>query len=90
MLGGGVEYKNYSNKGDQRYFLYPSRISPNKRQDYAIEAFKIFSRKIKGYSLVICGPVSKDRFYYDYYKKILESARESSRIESRQRYLTSR
>ncbi len=81
VLGGGVEYKNYSNKGDQRYFLYPSRISPNKRQDYAIEAFKIFSRRIKGYSLVICGPVSKDKFYYDYYKKILESARESSKIE---------
>jgi glycosyltransferase involved in cell wall biosynthesis len=81
VLGGGVDLKNYSSKGDQRYFFYPSRISPNKRQDYAIEAFKIFSRKVKGYRLIICGPVSKDKFYYDYYRKIYESARGSSRIE---------
>ncbi len=81
VLGGGVDYKNYSDRGDGRYFLYPSRISPNKRQDYAIEAFKIFSRKVKGYRLVLCGPVSKDKFYYDYYRKIYESARGSSRIE---------
>jgi glycosyltransferase involved in cell wall biosynthesis len=81
VLGGGVDCKSYSNKGDQRYFLYPSRISPNKRQDYAIEAFRIFSRRVKGYRLVICGPVSKDKFYYDYYKKIVESAMSSSKIE---------
>lgn len=81
VLGGGIDYKNYSNKGDQRYFFYPSRISPNKRQDYAIEAFKIFSRKVKGYRLIICGPVSKDKFYYDYYRKIYESAKRLSRIE---------
>lgn len=81
VLGAGVDYKNFSNKGDQRYFFYPSRISPNKRQDYAIEAFKIFSRKVKGYRLLICGPVSKDKFYYDYYRKIYESAKGSRRIE---------
>lgn len=81
VLGGGVDYKNYSNKGDQRYFLYPSRISPNKRQDYAIEAFKIFSRKMKGYKLLICGPVSKDKFYYDYYRQLVEMSRGNNRIE---------
>lgn len=81
VLGSGIEYRNYSNKGDQRYFFYPSRISPNKRQDYAIEAFKLFSRKIKGYRLIICGPVSKDKFYYDYYRRIYESAKGPSKIE---------
>jgi glycosyltransferase involved in cell wall biosynthesis len=81
VLGGGVDYRKYSNRDDQRYFLYPSRISPNKRQDYAIEAFKIFSRKTKGYRLLICGPVSKDKLYHDYYKKIYESAKGSNRIE---------
>jgi glycosyltransferase involved in cell wall biosynthesis len=81
VLNGGVEYKNYSDKGDNRYFLYPSRVSPNKRQEYAIEAFKIFSRKMKGYKLIICGPVSKDGFYYDYYKQVLAQAGNTSRIE---------
>ncbi|MDE1865338.1 MAG: glycosyltransferase family 4 protein [Candidatus Micrarchaeota archaeon] len=81
VLGGGVEFRKYSDKGDDRYFFYPSRISPNKRQDYAIEAFKIFSRNVKGYRLIICGPVSKDKFYYDYYKKILHTASETSKIE---------
>ncbi len=81
VLGAGVDYKNFSNRDDQRYFFYPSRISPNKRQDYAIEAFKIFSRKVKGYRLIICGPVSKDKLYYNYYRKIYESAKGLSKVE---------
>jgi glycosyltransferase involved in cell wall biosynthesis len=81
VLNGGVDYKSYSNKGDQRYFLYPSRLSPNKRQEYAIEAFKIFSRKVKGYKLILCGPVSKDNFYYDYYRKIVSLMGNTGRIE---------
>ena len=75
-----MDYRNYSNRPDGRYFLYPSRISPNKRQDYAIEAFKLFSRKVKGYRLVICGPVSKDRLYHDYYRRIVSSVG-SAKIE---------
>ena len=81
VLNGGVEYRNYSDKGDHRYFLYPSRVSPNKRQEYAIEAFKLFSRKMKGYKLIICGPVSKDGFYSDYYKQVKAFAGNSGRIE---------
>jgi glycosyltransferase involved in cell wall biosynthesis len=32
VLGGGIDYENYKNSGNDKYFLYVSRISPNKRQ----------------------------------------------------------
>jgi glycosyltransferase involved in cell wall biosynthesis len=70
VLGGGVDYENYKKGDDKKYFFYPSRISPNKRQDYAIRAFDIFKRQVKGYKLVIAGPVSTDKFFYNYYRKI--------------------
>ena len=75
VLGGGIDYEDYENGGDGKYFLYPSRISPNKRQEYAIDAFEIFKRRTKGYKLVLAGAVSKDKAYQDYYMKIKELAR---------------
>ena len=81
VLGGGVEYESYHEGGDEKYFLYPSRMSPNKRQDYAIRAFEIFKRKIGGYRLLLVGPVSKDGFYYDYYKKVAEQAKRVGDVE---------
>ncbi len=70
VLGGGVDYQLYKKGDDHKYFLYPSRISPNKRQDFAIRAFNHFKRQVNGYKLMIVGPVSQDKFYYNYYKKI--------------------
>jgi len=70
VVGTGVDCKNYENDGDGKYFFYPSRFSPNKRQDYAIKAFQLFKKRVKGYKLVLCGPVSNDPFYQDYYKSV--------------------
>lgn len=85
VLGGGIDYRLYSNSGDDKYFLYPSRISPNKRQHLAIEAFSRFRRlagKAGGrYSLVLCGPVSKDRLYRDYYAQVAAQARAEGGVE---------
>jgi len=74
VLGGGIDCKEYKNGGDKKYFFYPSRISPNKRQEYAIRAFNHFKRQVKGYKLVIAGSVSQDSLYYSYYKKIVALA----------------
>jgi len=74
VLNGGIEYERFSNNGDEKYFFYPSRISPNKRQDYVMRAFELFKKKVKGYKLVITGDVSKDGFYYDYYLDITKLA----------------
>ncbi len=81
VLGGGVEYEKYKDKGDGKYFLYPSRMSPNKRQDYAIRAFELFKRRVKGYKLVLVGPVSKDGFYLDFYMKVLELSKRVGDVE---------
>jgi glycosyltransferase involved in cell wall biosynthesis len=75
VLGGGIDYKQYKDNGDGRYFLYPTRFSPNKRQEYAIKAFEIFKRKKKGYRLVLCGSLSKDKQFYSYYNEIVKTAR---------------
>ncbi len=75
VLNGGIDYKLYKNLGDEKYFFYPSRISQNKRQDYAIRAFSILKRKIKGYKLILSGAVSRDDFYASYYNKIREEAK---------------
>jgi glycosyltransferase involved in cell wall biosynthesis len=74
VLGGGVDFKDYKNNGDKKYFFYPSRISPNKRQEFAIRAFNHFKRQVKGYKLVLAGSVSLDSLYYSYYKKIVALA----------------
>ncbi|MDE1810802.1 MAG: glycosyltransferase, partial [Candidatus Micrarchaeota archaeon] len=76
VLGGGIDYKDYSNKGDDNYFFYVSRFSPNKRQDYAISAFEAFKKMAKKRcKLVVAGAVSRDSFYYDYYLKVVEMAK---------------
>ena len=71
VLNGGVDYGLYRNRGDGKYFIYPSRISPNKRQEYALRAFEAFKRKKKGYKLLIVGPVSKDRQFSSYYENVI-------------------
>lgn len=81
VLGGGVDYNIYKDNGDKKYFLYPSRISPNKRQEFAIRAFNHFKRQLKGYRLIIAGPVSQDKIYYNYYKKITALANSVGDIE---------
>ncbi len=70
VLPGGIEYEKFGASDERKYFLYPSRFSPNKRQEYAIKAFREFRKMKKGYRLVLCGPVSKDRAFRDYYDRI--------------------
>ncbi|MGC8495708.1 MAG: glycosyltransferase [Candidatus Micrarchaeia archaeon] len=81
VLNGGIDYKEYRNNGDANYFLYVSRISPNKRQEYAMKAFEIFKRKKKGYNLVIAGALSRDRLYQKYYEKIANEAKRIGNVE---------
>ncbi|MBI5176506.1 glycosyltransferase [Candidatus Micrarchaeota archaeon] len=48
-----------------KYFLVPGRITPLKNVELAIDAFKIFQRRVKGFRLVVAGGVDyKNRPYY--------------------------
>ncbi len=86
VLNGGINYKEFRNNGDYKYFLYPSRISPNKRQEYAISSFRKFRAGLNAkekdrYKLIICGAVSKDKAFQEYYKKIKEEVRKTQDVQ---------
>lgn len=73
VINPGIDYKNFRNDGDSKYFLYPSRISEQKRQEYAIEAFSIFRRakEFRDYKLILAGSMSKRYTDFDeYYEKL--------------------
>jgi glycosyltransferase involved in cell wall biosynthesis len=73
----GVDTKDFHNAGDMKYFLYPSRIVVNKRQDYVINAFSQFAKKSKrgGYRLIIAGTLSKDPEHIKYFEKLKAMAK---------------
>ncbi len=77
VINPGIDAKEFSNIGDDRYFLYPSRIVANKRQDYVINAFSQFSRahKRKRYSLVIAGTLSRDPEHQKYMERLKEMSK---------------
>lgn len=66
IISPGVNPKEFRNESYQKYFLYPSRITPAKRLEYAINAFKIFCQVKKGWRLIIAGFLSqKDKQYFN-------------------------
>ncbi len=73
IINPGIDYKDFHDGGDGKYFIYPSRIAEQKRQEYAIEAFSIFSRekKYRGYKLILAGSMS-ERYadFKRYYEKL--------------------
>ncbi|MGC8478557.1 MAG: glycosyltransferase [Candidatus Micrarchaeia archaeon] len=83
VVNPGIDVEGYENKGTERFFFYPSRFSPNKRQEYVIKAFEILKKRYGklGYKLVLAGAVSRDKFYYSYYEYIKKLASEVQDIE---------
>ncbi|MFH1520722.1 MAG: glycosyltransferase family 4 protein [Candidatus Micrarchaeota archaeon] len=70
VLYPGVESEKFSCKSYDQFFFYPSRIAPEKELEYAIEAFKLFSSRAKGWKLIIAGSLSNRPEHQNYYKKI--------------------
>ncbi|MBN1169539.1 glycosyltransferase family 4 protein, partial [Candidatus Micrarchaeota archaeon] len=52
ILYPAVDVAKFSNKSAEQFFFYPSRIAPEKDFEYAIEAFKIFAKRVPGWKLV--------------------------------------
>jgi glycosyltransferase involved in cell wall biosynthesis len=57
VINPAVDYKEFRNGGDGKYFLHLSRIDPWKRQEYTIEAFSRFMKlaNTSKYKLIIAG-----------------------------------
>jgi len=60
-------------------FVYISRLNPPKRQDVLIEAWKIFSKKHRGYKLILIGTPDNKK----YHKLLLKLAKGDKTIEIR-------
>ncbi|MGC8699685.1 MAG: glycosyltransferase [Candidatus Micrarchaeia archaeon] len=74
VINPAIDFEKFRNEGNGKYFFYPSRIIPNKRQEYAINAFKRFEKKKKGYKLVVAGTLSKDKEHVEYFNRIKKLA----------------
>ncbi len=72
VINPGLDAKDFENTGDDSYFLYPSRIVINKRQDYVISAFNQFVKRTKDtkHKLIIAGTLSKDPEHQKYFEKL--------------------
>ncbi len=67
----GITPSHYKNEGCKKYFFYPSRITPEKRFELAIEAFRKSGLHNKGYKLIIAGSLIQGRGEHQaYYEKI--------------------
>lgn len=73
VLNGGIDYELFKNRGDEKFFYYPSRMSPNKQQHIAVEAFAKFKKLYRGkqkYRLILAGALSEDKFYKQYSERV--------------------
>ncbi|MFA5142302.1 MAG: glycosyltransferase [Candidatus Woesearchaeota archaeon] len=71
VISPGVDLNDFESLDYQRYFFYPSRITPSKRIEFAIEAFNLLNKKYPHFQLVIAGGLQeKDRPYLEKIQKI--------------------
>jgi glycosyltransferase involved in cell wall biosynthesis len=55
VIHPGIDPKEYNCKSYDKLFFYPSRFVPEKRFEFVIEAFHLFSQKHKGWKLILAG-----------------------------------
>jgi glycosyltransferase involved in cell wall biosynthesis len=66
-----VDLQDFECSDYQKFFFYPSRIVPEKRLEYAIEAFRIFSKREKsGWRLVIGGHLAPTKRNLQYLEEV--------------------
>ena len=53
VIHPSIDHDEFYNAGYDNYFLYVSRLTPSKRQDYALKAFSIFSGQRSDFQLII-------------------------------------
>ncbi|MCX8163088.1 MAG: glycosyltransferase family 4 protein [Candidatus Micrarchaeota archaeon] len=78
VIWPGIEPNEFENKTYDKYFLYVSRFISNKRFEKVIEAFKIFCKKRKDFSLVLAGNVAPE---YNEYLEELKNLAQGYKIE---------
>jgi glycosyltransferase involved in cell wall biosynthesis len=84
VLNPGVDLKRFKpNWKFKKYFLAPGRITWYKRLEIAIDAFKLFKEKEKGFKLIIAGHAAeRDVGYLKKIKQMVKSIGDIEMIES--------
>ncbi len=78
-----VNPANYTNNGDEKYFLYVSRFTPSKRQDYIVEIFRAFKRmydKNNEYKLILAGGTSTNPDAVEYLNALKDYVKDDPNI----------
>ncbi len=75
IINPGINPKEYSCKSYEKFFLYPSRITPEKRFEIAIEAFKIFQKNHKDWKFIIAGFIHNTKKEQEYLEKLKEMSK---------------
>ncbi len=70
LLYPGVDVSEFRTRAPEQYFFYPSRFAPEKDFEYAIEAFKIFSKRVPGWKLILAGTLADRSDHKNYLKKL--------------------
>jgi len=70
VIHPGIDPDEFSCGQYQKYFLYPSRIVPEKRFEYVIEAFREFSKTRKGWKLMIAGFLHDSAREQEYFARL--------------------
>ncbi len=81
VLYPGVEAERFSCRSYEPFFFYPSRIAPEKRMEYTIEAFKLFAKRFPDWKFVIAGSLSDRPEHSHYLKRIKAMCPPSVSIE---------
>ena len=75
VVNPGVDIERFHNESYEKYFFYPSRIVPEKRFEFAIEAFKIFHKNFSDFKLIIAGSLQEEEKSRVYIQKLRELAK---------------
>ena len=71
ILNPAIDVEDFACGSFDKYFLYFSRFVPEKRFEYAIEAFKEFKREYPTFKLVLAGSLLRERpEHVEYFNKI--------------------
>jgi len=75
VLYPGVDIERFECRDYEKFFFYPSRFAPEKRIEFAIEAFKRFSKGNPGWRFIIAGSVSESKAHQEYLMHLKSLAR---------------
>lgn len=70
--------ESFSCKKFEKFFFFPSRISPEKRQKIAIEAFKLFNEHNQDFRLILASTPLKSKENKDYLEEIEDMIHQNS------------